>query len=155
MGLCRHVKYWDISLQNIDGTDLFVVQLDSTSPNGYLKKELPQCGAVITKDVIPHIPRTTIDVKIWRDHESCCPDTKDYSVCKAMGCTSPTEPDRIDQVTDPWTKLQVGYYYKVTGTAYTASCDNKPNNAPCGSTSNGGRRRQLLQDEYGNSGERL
>ena len=145
----------DISLQNIDGTDLFVVQLDSTSPNGYLKKELPQCGTANNIDIIPHIPRTTIDVKIWRDHESCCPDTKDYSVCKAIKCLPADDPNGIDQVKDPWTKMQVGYYYKVIGTTYTASCDNKPNNGPCGSTSNGARRRHLLQDEYGNSGERL
>jgi hypothetical protein len=145
----------DISLQNIDGTDLFVVQLDSTSPNGYLKKELPQCGAANNAAQKPHIPWTTIDVKIWRDHESCCPDTKDYSVCKAIKCLPTDDPNGIEQVKDPWTKLQVGYYYKVKGTTYTANCDNKPNNGPCGSTSNGARRRHLLQDEYGNSGERL
>ena len=76
-------------------------------------------------------------------------------MCKAIKCLPADDPNGIEQVKDPWTKQQVGYYYKVTGTTYTASCDNKPNNAPCGSTSNGGRRRQLLQDEYGNSGERL
>ena len=48
----------DISLQNIDGTDLFVVQLDSTSPNGYLKKELPQCGTANNIDIIP-LPGTS------------------------------------------------------------------------------------------------
>ena len=79
---------------------------------GYLKKELPQCGAANNVDVRPHIPRTTIDVKIWRDHESCCPDTKDYSVCKAIKCLPTDDPNGIDQVKDPWTKLQVGYYYK-------------------------------------------
>jgi len=146
----------DISLQNIDGMDLFVVQLDSTSPNGYLRKELPQCGATNNMEYKPHIPRTTIDVKIWRDHDSCCTDTKDYSVCKAIGCTSPMEPNGIQEVKDPWTNLQVGYYYKVIGTTYTASCDNKPSSTPCGSSSaHTDRRRQLLQDEYGNSGERL
>jgi hypothetical protein len=142
----------DISLQNVDGTDLFVVQLDATSPNGYLKKELPQCGAANNIEAKPHIPRTTIDVKIWRDHDSCCPDTKDYKVCKAIKCLPTDGPNGIDKVKDPWTKLQVGYYYKVTGTTYTATCDNKPTSKPCGSHS---RRRNLLQDEYGNCGERL
>lgn len=139
----------DISLQNIDGTDLFVVKLDSTSPNGYLKKELPQCGVRHNLALKPHLPRTTIDVKIWLDHENCCDDTKDYKVCKDMGCLDKTIANPIEPVNDPWTNLQVGYNYKVTGTTYTASCDNKPNNSPCG---NARRRRQLLQDEYGNCG---
>ena len=33
-----------------------------------------------------HIPRTTIDVKSGFDHNSCCPDTKDYQVCKDIAC---------------------------------------------------------------------
>eukprot|EP00943_MAST-04B_sp_MAST-4B-sp1_P003228 g3228.t1 len=142
----------DISLQNIDGTDLFVVQLDATSPNGYLRKELPQCGAANNVALKPHIPKTTIDVKIWRDHEDCCKDTKDYKVCKAINCLPTDDPNGIEPVKDAWTGLQVGYHYKVIGTTYTATCDNKPNSKPCGSNS---RRRSLLQDEYGNSGERL
>ncbi len=142
----------DISLQNIDGMDLFVIQLDSTSPNGYLQKELPQCGATNNIALKPHIPKTTIDVKIWRDHEDCCKDTKDYNMCKAIKCLLSDDPNGIEPVNDAWTGLQVGYQYKVTGTTYTATCDNKPNSKPCGSNS---RRRRLLQDEYGNSGERL
>ena len=58
----------------------------------------------------------------------------------------------VSAVKDAWTGLQVGYHYKVIGTTYTATCDNKPNSKPCGSNA---RRRSLLQDEYGNSGERL
>ncbi len=142
----------DISLQNIDGTDLFVVQLDATSHNGYLRKELPQCGAANNAVLKPHIPKTTIDVKIWRDHEDCCKDTKDYRVCKAIKCLPTDDPNGIEPVKDAWTGLQVGYHYKVIGTTYTATCDNKPNSKPCGSNA---RRRSLLQDEYGNSGERL
>jgi hypothetical protein len=57
-------------------------------------------------------------------------------------------------VNDPWTNQQIGYNYKVIGTTFTATCDNKPNNQPGGS-SNSRRRRRLLQLEYGNSGERL
>ena len=129
-----------------------MIQLDSTSPNGYLKRELPLCGTANNVALKPHIPKTTIDVKIWRDHESCCADTKDYNVCKAIGCLSTDEPNGIEPVKDPWTNLQVGYNYKVIGTTYTATCDNKPGSKPCSSTS---RRRQLLQDVYGNSGERL
>ena len=34
---------------------------------------------------------------------------------------------------DPWTNQQIGYNYKVIGTTFTATCDNKPNNQPCGS----------------------
>ena len=53
----------DISLQNIDGTDLFVVQLVATSPNGYLRQELPQwCSNNVA--LKPHIPKTTIDGKL-------------------------------------------------------------------------------------------
>ena len=140
----------DISLQNINGTDLFVVQLDAKSSNGYLQKELPQCGNTNNKELKPHIPRTTIDVKIWLDHESCCPDTKDYQVCKDIDCID--RPNGITKVKDEWTKLQIGYNYKVTGTTFTAKCDHKPN-SKCGSSNS--RRRRLLQDEYGNSGERL
>ena len=140
----------DISLQNINGTDLFVVQLDAKSPNGYLQKELPQCGNTNNKELKPHIPRTTIDVKIWVDHNSCCPDTKDYQVCKDIDCID--RPNGITKVVDSWTKDQIGYNYKVTGTTFTATCDHKPN-SECGSSNS--RRRRLLQDEYGNSGERL
>ena len=144
----------DISLQNIDGMDLFIVKLDSTSPNGYLKRELPQCGTKNNMAFKPHIPRTTIDVKIWLDHNSCCPDTKDYQVCKDIACAPAEDGNGITKVIDPWTNQQIGYNYKVTGTTFKATCDNKPNNQPCGSSSNS-RRRRLLQDEYGNSGERL
>ena len=142
----------DISLQNINGTDLFVVQLDSTSPNGYLQKELPQCGARNNEELKPHIPRTTIDVKIWLDHYGCCADTKDYQVCKAIKCAPAEDGDSIEPVKDKWTELQIGYNYKVTGTTFTATCDHKPN-SECGSSNS--RRRRLLQLEYGNSGERL
>ena len=62
------------------------------------------------------------------------------------------DPNGIEPVKDAWTGLQVGYHYKVIGTTYTATCDNKPNSKPCGSNA---RRRSLLQDEYGDSGERL
>jgi hypothetical protein len=141
----------DISLQNINGTDLFVVQLDAKSPNGYLQKELPQCGNTNNKELKPHIPRTTIDVKIWLDHESCCPDTKDYQVCKDIDCID--RPNGITKVVDSWTKDQIGYNYKVTGTTFTATCDHKPTSEPCGSSNS--RRRRLLQLEYGNSGDRL
>ena len=144
----------DISLQNIDGMDLFIVKLDSTSPNGYLKRELPQCGTRNNMAFKPHIPRTTIDVKIWLDHNSCCPDTKDYQVCKDIACAPAEDGNGITKVIDPWTNQQIGYNYKVTGTTFKATCDNKPNSQPCGSSSNS-RRRRLLQDEYGNSGERL
>eukprot|EP00943_MAST-04B_sp_MAST-4B-sp1_P007865 g7865.t1 len=140
----------DISLQNIDGKDLFIVKLDSKSPNGYLKKELPQCGAVHDSNYMPHIPRTTIDVKLWRDHDRCCPNTKDYNECVSMGCTKAGEANNIDKVTDEYTKNQVGYTYVVTGTTYDASCDSKPSKKSCKDA----RRRRLLQDEYGNSGER-
>ena len=141
----------DISLQNINGTDLFVVQLDAKSPNGYLQKELPQCGNTNNKELKPHIPTTTIDVKIWLDHESCCPDTKDYQVCKDIDCID--RPNGITKVIDSWTKDQIGYNYDVTGTTFTATCDHKATSQPCGSTNS--RRRRLLQLEYGNSGERL
>ena len=139
---------------NIDGMDLFIVELDSTSPNGYLKRELPQCGTRNNMAFKPHIPRTTIDVKIWLDHNSCCPDTKDYQVCKDIACAPAEDGNGITKVIDPWTNQQIGYNYKVTGTTFKATCDNKPNSQPCGSSSNS-RRRRLLQDEYGNSGERL
>ena len=142
----------DISLQNIDGMDLFIVKLDSTSPNGYLKKELPQCGARNNEELKPHIPRTTIDVKIWLDHEECCTDTKDYQVCKAMKCLITDRPSGITKVIDEHTQQQIGYNYDVTGTTFKATCDHKPIKQQCGSNA---RRRRLLQLEYGNSGERL
>ena len=91
-------------------------------------------------------------MKIWRDHENCCKDTKDYKVCKAIKCLPTDDPNGIEPVKDAWTGLQVGYHYKVIGTTYTATCDNKPNSKPCGSNA---RRRSLLQDEYGDIGERL
>ena len=115
------------------------------NPTRQLFSELPQCGAANNIALRPHIPKTTIDVKIWRDHEDCCKDTKDYKVCKAIKCLPTDDPNGIEPVNDPWTKQQVGYHYKVIGTTYTATCDNKPNSNPCGSNA---RRRSLLQDEY-------
>jgi len=115
-----------------------------------LQKELPQCGNRNNIAAKPHIPRTTIDVKIWVDHDSCCPDTKDYQVCKDIDCID--RPNGITKVVDSWTKDQIGYTYKVTGTKFTATCDHK-SNSECGSSNS--RRRRLLQLEYGNSGERL
>ena len=79
-------------------------------------------------------------------------NTKDYKVCKAIKCLPTDDPNGIEPVKDAWTNQQIGYHYKVIGTTYTATCDNKPNSKPCGSNA---RRRSLLQDEYGNCGERL
>ena len=87
----------------------------------------------------------------WFDGKDTCDGTKNSGninvcvMCNTVVCT-------ISGTNDPWTNQQIGYQYKVTGTTYTATCDNKPNNKPCGINS---RRRRLLQDEYGNSGERL
>ena len=122
------------------------------NPTRQLFSELPQCGAANNIALRPHIPKTTIDVKVWRDHEDCCKDTKDYKVCKAIKCLATDGPNGIEPVKDAWTGRQIGYHYKVIGTTYKATCDNKPNSKPCGSNA---RRRSLLQDEYGNSGERL
>ena len=57
----------DVSLQVVDGENLFVILLDSTSPNGYLRKELPECGNWNTPTAFPRIPRDTISVKVYRD----------------------------------------------------------------------------------------
>ena len=45
----------DVSLQVVDGENLFVILLDSTSPNGYLRKELPECGNWNTPTAFPRI----------------------------------------------------------------------------------------------------
>ena len=77
-----------------------------------------------------------------------------YTKRKDIACAPADDGNGITKVIDPWTNQQIGYNYKVTGTTFKATCDNKPNSQPCGSSSNS-RRRRLLQDEYGNSGERL
>ena len=57
----------DVSLQVVDGENLFVILLDSTSPNGYLRKELPECGNWNTPNAFPRIPRDKNSVKVYRD----------------------------------------------------------------------------------------
>jgi hypothetical protein len=129
----------DVSLQVVDGENLFVILLDSTSPNGYLRKELPECGNWNTPTAFPRIPRDTISVKVYRDGGGCCVGTKDYSVCQANGCSAEPTP-----VLDAATKLQLEYDTKVTGEVFTVSYGHKRR-----------RRRALLQGLQGNSGERL
>ena len=129
----------DVSLQVVDGENLFVILLDSTSPNGYLRKELPECGNWNTPTAFPRIPRDTISVKVYRDGGSCCVGTKDYSVCQANGCSAEPTP-----VLDAATGLQLEYDTKVTGEVFTVSYGHKRR-----------RRRALLQGLQGNCGERL
>eukprot|EP00505_MAST-04D_sp_SCG-Rhode-Island_P005914 Stramenopile-MAST_4_protein_5914 len=50
----------DISLQQIEGKTMFVVQLDSTSPDGYLRKESPMCGLAVDDKGQRYIPRTKV-----------------------------------------------------------------------------------------------
>ena len=129
----------DVSLQVVDGENLFVILLDSTSPNGYLRKELPECGNWNTPTAFPRIPRDTISVKVYRDGGGCCVGTKDYSVCQANGCSAEPTP-----VLDKATGLQLEYDTKVTGEVFTVSYGHKRR-----------RRRALLQGLQGNCGERL
>merc|ERR1711871_1606143 len=129
----------DVSLQVVDGENLFVILLDSTSPNGYLRKELPECGNWNTPTAFPRIPRDTISVKVYRDGGGCCIGTKDYSVCQANGCSAEPTP-----VLDAATGLQLEYDTKVTGEVFTVSYGHKRR-----------RRRALLQGLKGNCGERL
>jgi hypothetical protein len=129
----------DISLQVVDDENLFVISLDSTSPNGYIRKELPECGNWNTPSAFPRIPQDTISVKVYRDGGGCCPGTKDYGVCQANGCSAEPTP-----VKDKATNLQFEYDTKVTGEVFTVSYGHKRR-----------RRRALLQGLQGNCGERL
>ena len=106
----------DISLQQLAEENVFVVLLDSTSPDGYLRKELPMCGVSDNaKTETPHIPRTTLSVKVYNDLKNCCRGTKDYSVCKkALLCTP-------IPVVDPFSAnhdKSLEYDYKIIRTTY-------------------------------------
>ena len=117
----------DISLQQIEGKSMFVVQLDSTSPDGYLRKELPMCGLAVDDKGQHYIPRTKVTVKVFDDRGKCCDSSKDNTVCSNNGCT--TQP----AVTE-WSRRQLEYSTKITGTTYTLEKEHESR-----------RRRRLLQ----------
>jgi hypothetical protein len=100
----------DISLQQIEGKTMFVVQLDSTSPDGYLRKELPMCGLTVDDKGNSYIPRTKVTVKVFDDSRKCCDSTKDNTVCSNNGCTTKPAVTR---------NRQLEYSTKITGTTYT------------------------------------
>ena len=49
--------------------------LDSTSEDGYIRRELPQCQN------LPYLPSTDIQVKVFADTNTCCFGTKDADLC--------------------------------------------------------------------------
>ena len=102
----------DISIQTIDGDNMFIVQLDSTSPDGYLRKELPMCGVSTDTSRTPRIPRTRISVKVYDDQKECCEGTKEYKVCKNKVCPLPA-------VKPSWGNRTLEYVYDVKGTTFT------------------------------------
>merc|ERR1712100_12512 len=99
----------DISLQQIEGKTMFVVQLDSTSPDGYLRKELPMCGLAVDDKGNGYIPRTKVTVKVFDDSRKCCDSTKDNTVCSNNGCNTQPAVTR---------NRQLEYSTKITGTTY-------------------------------------
>jgi hypothetical protein len=117
----------DISIQTIDGDNLFIVQLDSTSPDGYLRKELPMCGVSTDKSRTPRIPRTKISVKVYDDKKECCEGTKEYKVCENKVCP------HVPAVKHAWTNRPLEYVYDVKGTTFEAFYGHKSS-----------RRRRLL-----------
>ena len=116
----------DISIQNMDGNYMFIVQLDKTSPDGYLRKEVPMCGLGKQKSGKSYIPRTKISVKLYEDELKCCEETKDVRACESKSC-EPVE------VSHGHTKQQMEYVYDVKGTTYTVMQGHET-----------GRRRRLL-----------
>ena len=116
----------DISIQDIDGNYAFVVQLDKTSPDGYLRKEVPMCGVGKDEKGVSYIPRTRISVKLYEDKLKCCEETKDVQVCKSYNC-------ELVDVSHDHTGKQLEYIYEVKGTTYTTSYGHET-----------GRRRRLL-----------
>ena len=101
----------DISIQNVDGNYMFIVQLDKTSPDGYLRKEVPMCGLGKQKSGKSYIPRTKISVKLYEDELKCCEETKDVRACESKSC-EPVE------VSHGHTKQQMEYVYDVKGTTF-------------------------------------
>ena len=118
----------DISLQQIEGKTMFVVQLDSTSPDGYLRKELPMCGLAVDDKGQRYIPRTKVTVKVFDDRGKCCDSSKDNTVCSNNGCN--TQP-----ATTTWSRKQLEYSTKITGTTYTLEKEHESRR----------RRRRMLQ----------
>ena len=118
----------DISIQRLGEDNMFVVQLDSTSPDGYLRKELPMCGKSTDKSLQPRIPRTKISVKVYDDEKKCCEGTKEYRVCKINGCS------HVPAVKSSSGGRPFEYMYDVKGTTFEAIYGHKPSR----------RRRRLL-----------
>jgi hypothetical protein len=123
----------DISIQTIDGDNLFIVQLDSTSPDGYLRKELPMCGLSKNPTGKSYIPRTEISVKVYEDKAKCCEGVKDYDVCVNNKCS-------MLPVNHHHTHQQLKYVYDVKGTTFKTSYGHKSSR----------RRRLLARSRYGN-----
>lgn len=120
----------NISIQKFDDDYFFVVQLDTTSEDGYLKKELPMCGLTPNAEDKQYIPRTKISVKVYEDEAKCCEGVKDYNVCEKKEC----KPEDVPPVEHSHTKSQLEYIYDVKGTTYETKGRHKTNR----------RRRRLL-----------
>jgi hypothetical protein len=96
-----------ISLQKIQVLDKMewvgLVTLDSTSEDGYLRREIPQCKT------LPYLPKTTVETKVFVDMNNCCEGTRDVAKCKKM-CLEPLRHYH--------TKQPLEYKVAVTGTTY-------------------------------------
>ena len=80
-----------------------LVTLDSTSEDGYLRREIPQCKT------LPYLPKTTVETKVFVDMNNCCEGTRDVAKCKKM-CLEPLRHYH--------TKQPLEYKVAVTGTTY-------------------------------------
>ena len=93
----------DISLQKVNGKWVGLVLLDSTSEDGYIRRELPQCKS------LPYLPSTEIKVKVFADKGNCCEETKNANSCK-YSCLIPLKHHH--------TKEELGYKVYVKGTLH-------------------------------------
>ena len=94
----------DISLQKVNGEWVGLVLLDSTSEDGYIRRELPQCKS------LSYLPSTDIEVKVFADTNNCCEETKDANLCDNSCLTA---------LKHHHTKEDLEYEVDVKGTLYS------------------------------------
>ena len=112
---CKTAKLFNanaVSLQKIkEDTEgsydwAYVVQLDSSSKNSFLRTQISQCNSM------KYLPHTTTTLAMYADVDNCCEETKDYGTCVSKhGCFP-------QPVVHPWTKEEMSFKLSVAGSHF-------------------------------------
>ena len=118
----------DISIQKLSSRWVAIVELDSASPDGYIRAELPSACAR------SKLPGTIVHFDVYLDSTGCCTGIPDYQECRNTNPTCASSMKVLSLLNRKLVKAEL----IVTGTQFSLDWESR-----------GRRRRRLLQHHQG------